>query len=63
VRYTGVSMAFNIATIVGGGLAPFFSQSMAEKGGLVPVGLYLSACAALSLLGLLLTGRRAVVET
>jgi MFS family permease len=63
VRYTGVSLAFNIATIVGGGLAPFFSQSMAEKGGLVPVGLYLSACGALSLLGLLMTGRRAVVES
>lgn len=53
VRYTGVSIAFHFATIVGGGVAPYFSQSMAESGGLVPVGYYLSACGAVSLIGLL----------
>lgn len=62
VRYTGVSMAFNLATILGGGLTPYFAQSMAEKGGLGPVGLYLSGCAAVSLIGLLLA-RRAPVES
>lgn len=62
VRYTGVSMAFNLATILGGGLTPYFAQSMAQKGGLGPVGLYLSGCAAVSLIGLLLA-RRAPVES
>jgi metabolite-proton symporter len=54
VRYTGVSLAFHFATIVGGGVAPYFSQSLAQSGGLLPVGLYLSGCGAVSLLGLLL---------
>lgn len=63
VRYTGVSMAFNLATILGGGLAPYLSQTIAQSGGLVPVGLYLSACGAISLAGLLLAGRHEVKLT
>jgi metabolite-proton symporter len=58
VRYTGVSIAFNFATIFGGGLAPYISQSIAQDGGLVPVGYYLSACGAVSLAGLLLARHR-----
>jgi len=53
VRYTGASMTFNIAGVIGGGLTPFFAQKLALKGGLMPVGWYLSAAAALSLVALL----------
>jgi MFS family permease len=49
VRYTGASMAFNVGGILGGGVAPLAAQAMAERGGLTPVGLYLSFCAAISL--------------
>jgi MFS family permease len=53
VRYTGVSIAFNVGGIIGGGLAPFVAQLLAEKGGVTPVGLYLAGAAVLSLVGLL----------
>lgn len=62
VRYTGASMAFNLGAILGGALAPYAAQSMAESGGLMPVGLYLSACGALSLIGLLIAPRRGAAE-
>lgn len=52
VRYTGASMTFNIAGVIGGGLTPFFAQMLAMKGGLTPVGWYLSAAAMLSLVAL-----------
>jgi len=52
VRYTGASMAFNIGGIVGGGLTPFIATALATKGGLMPVGLYLSGAAVLSLIAL-----------
>lgn len=58
VRYTGVSLSFNFATIVGGGLAPYFSQTLASEGGLGPVGIYLSVCGAVSLVALIFVGRR-----
>lgn len=58
VRYTGASMTFNIAGVIGGGLTPFFAQKLALKGGLTPVGWYLSAAAVLSLLALLALRRR-----
>jgi MFS family permease len=57
VRYTGASMAFNLGAILGGAVAPYAAQSMAQRGGLMPVGLYLSGCGALSLIGLLLARR------
>ncbi|HZV19717.1 MAG TPA: MFS transporter [Sphingobium sp.] len=62
VRYTGVSLAFNFATIVGGGLAPYFAQTLAQDGGIFPVGLYLSACGVVSLLALLLTNSGRAAE-
>ncbi len=63
VRYTGVSIAFHFATIIGGGVAPYFSQGMAQSGGsLAPVGIYLSMCGALSLVGLLLVRRASEEE-
>lgn len=57
VRYTGASMAFNLGAILGGAIAPYVAQTMAERGGLMPVGLYLSGCGAVSLLGLALARR------
>lgn len=54
VRYSGASVAFNMAGVLGGGLAPLLAQSLAEKYGLGAVGLYLAGCAAASLLGLIL---------
>jgi MFS family permease len=52
VRYTGASMVFNIGGIIGGGLTPVIAQSLANGGGLVPVGGYLAGAAALSFAGL-----------
>ena len=48
VRYTGASMAFNLGGILGGGLAPFVAQKLADTGGLAPVGWYLATAAAAS---------------
>ena len=53
VRYTGVSLAFNIGGILGGGLAPIVAQKLSETGGAAPVGAYLAAAAVLSLCGLI----------
>ncbi len=61
VRYTGVSVTFNIGGIIGGGLTPFIAQALAEKGGLALVGWYLAGAAVLSLLGLGLVRKRRVV--
>jgi MFS family permease len=57
VRYTGASMAFNIAGVLGGGLTPLVAQALALQFGLGAVGLYGSAAAALSLIALLAAGR------
>ena len=53
VRYTGVSIAFNVGGILGGGLAPVVAQGLADRAGLAFVGLYISGAAVLTLLGLL----------
>ena len=52
VRYTGASMAFNVAGVIGGGLTPLVAQGLAMERGLWAVGLYLSAAAGLSLIAL-----------
>jgi len=52
VGYTGSSIAFNAGGIIGGGLAPFAAQALAERGGLMPVGLYLCTAGLISLLAL-----------
>jgi len=59
VRYTGVSLAFTVGGILGGGIAPILAQSLAIRGGLTWVGLYLSAAALLSLIALMTLGRLA----
>ncbi|MDB4971719.1 MAG: transporter, partial [Myxococcaceae bacterium] len=52
VRYTGASMAFNVGGILGGALAPMIAQALADRGGLAPVGWYLSGSALISLVAL-----------
>jgi metabolite-proton symporter len=55
VRYTGSSVAFNIAGIFGASLAPYAATWLADRYGLQYVGYYISAVAVLSLVGLLAT--------
>jgi len=55
VRYTGASMTFNLAGIVGASLAPYIATWLASSYGLAYVGYYLLAAAALSLVAMLLT--------
>ncbi len=57
VRYTGVSMTFNLGGIVGGAVAPIAAQALVERGGLSWVGAYLVAAGILSLGGLALLRR------
>jgi sugar phosphate permease len=54
VRYTGSSLAFNFAGILGASLAPYIATWLARNYGLPYVGYYLTAAAGLTLLGLLL---------
>ncbi|MES2443727.1 MAG: MFS transporter [Pseudomonadota bacterium] len=56
VRYTGVSVAFNVGGIIGGGLTPFAAAALAKSGGLGVVGLCLAGAGVLSLVGLAFTG-------
>ena len=59
VRYTGVSITFNLGGIVGGALAPIAAQALALRGGLPLVGTYLVAAGILSLGGVMLVRRSA----
>ena len=52
VRYTGASMTFNIAGILGAAPVPAVAQYLSDHGGLGYVGYYLSASALLSLAAL-----------
>ncbi len=52
VRYTGSSLTFNLAGIFGASLAPYIATSLAKSYGLSYVGYYLTAAAALTLVGL-----------
>ena len=49
VRYTGASIAFNIAGILGGSLAPYIATWLAKSYGIAAVGYYLSVAAAITL--------------
>jgi MFS family permease len=53
VRYTGASIAFNLAGIFGASLAPYIATWLANAYGLQYVGYYLSTAALLTLIGLL----------
>jgi metabolite-proton symporter len=54
VRYTGSSLAFSLAGILGASLAPYVATWLAKNYGLQYVGYYLSASAVLTFVGLLL---------
>jgi MFS family permease len=54
VRYTGSSLAFNFAGILGASLAPYIATWLAKKYGLPYVGYYLAFSAVLTLAGLLM---------
>ena len=54
VRYTGSSLAFSTAGILGASLAPYAATFLATKYGLAYVGYYLSASALLTFVGLLM---------
>ncbi|MFX8848451.1 MFS transporter, partial [Acinetobacter baumannii] len=55
VRYTGSSMTFNFAGILGASLAPYLATTLATRYGLASVGYYLSLAAGISLLALWLS--------
>ncbi len=55
LRYTGSSIAFNVAGIFGASLAPYAATWLAQNYGLPYVGFYISGIALLSLIGLLAT--------
>jgi metabolite-proton symporter len=54
VRYTGSSLAFSMAGILGASLAPYIATWLAKNYGLQYVGYYLTASAVISFFGLLL---------
>ena len=54
VRYTGTSLTFNFAGILGASLAPYIARRLADSAGLAAVGLYLSVMAIATLIALLL---------
>ena len=58
VRYTVASLAFNVGGILGGVIAPILAQTLADRGGLPYVGVYLAAAAIISLVALLSIGKR-----
>ena len=58
VRYTGASLTFNLAGILGGSLAPYIATDLASSYGVAYVGYYLSAAAAVTLAAQLILHRR-----
>jgi len=59
VRYTGASLSFNLAGILGAAPAPYLATWLAERFGLVAVGYYLCLTAVATLCALLALQRRA----
>jgi predicted MFS family arabinose efflux permease len=53
VRYTGMSVAFNVGGILGGAVAPIAAQMLSAAGGIGLVGLFLSAAGLVTLLGVM----------
>ncbi len=60
IRYTGASVTFNLAGIVGASLAPYIATWLAQKHGIAFVGYYLSAAALVSLAAFVAIKRRDV---
>ncbi|WP_282246434.1 MFS transporter [Stenotrophomonas sp. PS02300] len=57
VRYTGASLSFNLAGILGAAPAPYVATWLAGRFGLVAVGYYLCLTAVITILALLAMGR------
>jgi MFS family permease len=53
VRYTGASLAFTLAGILGASLTPALATTLAQKYGLAYVGYYLTAASVVTLLALI----------
>ncbi|WP_076593162.1 MFS transporter [Herminiimonas arsenitoxidans] len=58
IRYTGVSLTFNLGGIIGASLAPYIATWLATNYGLSYVGVYLSGAALLTLVALLMVGKQ-----
>jgi len=58
VRYTGASLTFNLAGILGGSLAPYIATGLASSYGVAFVGYYLAAAAAVTLVAQIMLNRR-----
>jgi len=56
VRYTGASLCFTLAGILGASLTPYLATTLATKYGLTYVGFYLSIAAAITFLALVAAG-------
>jgi MFS family permease len=56
VRYTGTSLSFNLAGILGASLAPPIATLLAKHYGVAYVGYYLSAAGVVTFIALLLIG-------
>jgi metabolite-proton symporter len=63
VRYTGASLTFNLAGIVGASLAPYAATWLASRYGVAAVGYYLSGSAFVSLAALWAIRARSAVES
>jgi MFS family permease len=63
VRYTGASLTFNLAGILGASGAPYIATWLATNYGLPFVGYYLSGMAIISLLALLMVRRMPMPES
>jgi metabolite-proton symporter len=59
VRYTGSSLSFNLAGILGASLAPYIAKRLASDYGVGSVGLYLSVAGVLTLIALVAMGSSA----
>jgi MFS family permease len=57
VRYTGISLSFNLAGILGASLTPYIATWLATERGLPWVGYYLSSMVVCSWIALLALGR------
>jgi metabolite-proton symporter len=62
VRYTGASVAFNLAGILGGSLAPYIATWLAANHGVAYVGYYLSAAGVVTLAALFALPKRPPIE-
>jgi metabolite-proton symporter len=58
VRYTGASLTFNLAGILGASLAPYAATWLAQRHGIAYVGLYQAAAGLITLIALLAMRRR-----